>query len=97
MSPSDEQEVPLVPPLVDRVVRRAFCLSAVDRICRDLMESLKKDRGVDYGSGVSSPLTGKLAAMDDLIMFRVQFCGGAIDVIARDYRVEMREHESRTI
>lgn len=55
---------------------------------RDLMQSQKKDWGVKYAPGVVSPLARKLAAMDDLIAFRVQFFGGAVEVIARDYRVQ---------
>jgi len=55
---------------------------------RDLIQSQKKDWGVEYASGVMSPLTRKLAATADLVAFRVQFFGGAIDVIARDYEVE---------
>ena len=64
----------------------------VDRL-RDLMQSQKKDWDVQYATGVVSPLTKKLAAMDDLILFRVQFCGGTVEVIARDYEVLMVEKE----
>jgi hypothetical protein len=55
---------------------------------RDLIRSQKKDWDITYAPGVESPLTSKLAAMDDLISFRVQFFGGAVDVIARNYEVQ---------
>jgi hypothetical protein len=55
---------------------------------RHLMESQKKDWGVDYVGTAVSPLTQKLAALDELVFFRVKFCGGAVDVIAREYEVE---------
>jgi len=56
---------------------------------RDFMQSQKKDWDADYNSGSESPLTKKLATMDHFVSFRVQFFGGAIDVIAQDYTVEM--------
>jgi hypothetical protein len=55
---------------------------------RDLIRSQKKDWDITYAPGVESPLTSKLAAMDDLISFRVQFFGGVVDVIARNYEVQ---------
>jgi hypothetical protein len=55
---------------------------------RDLMQSQKKDWGVDYVGTAVSPLTQKLAALNELVFFRVQFCGGAVEVIAREYQVE---------
>ena len=58
---------------------------------RDFMQSQKKDWEVDYNSLPESPLTRKLAVMDHLVSFRVQFFGGAIDVIAQDYIVETRD------
>jgi hypothetical protein len=36
MNPQEDQEPPLLPPTVDRVVRRAFCLSAV--VCRSFID-----------------------------------------------------------
>jgi hypothetical protein len=55
---------------------------------RDLMQSQKKDWGVEYAATAISPLADKLAALDELVSFRVQFFGGAVDIIARDYVVE---------
>ena len=54
---------------------------------RDLIHSQKKDSDVAYAPGVESPLTRKLAAMDAFVAFRVQFFGGVVDVIARNYQV----------
>src|SRR5262245_39736217 len=47
---------------------------------RDLVRSQKKDWDITYAPGVESPLTTKLAAMDDLVAFRVQFFGGVVEV-----------------
>jgi hypothetical protein len=55
---------------------------------RDLMQSQEKDWDVGYGSGVESPLIKKFAEIDHLIAFRVQFFGGAIDVIAHEYAIQ---------
>lgn len=55
---------------------------------RDLMQSQKKDWGVEYAGTSTSPLVEKLSALDELVFFRVQFFGGAVDVIAREYVVE---------
>ena len=55
---------------------------------RDLMQSQKPDWGVEYVGEAVSPLINKLGALDELVFFRVQFCGGAVDVIAREYQVE---------
>ena len=55
---------------------------------RDLMQSQKKDWGVEYAGTSISPLAEKLAALSELVSFRVQFFGGVVDVIARDYVVE---------
>jgi len=54
---------------------------------RDLMQSQKKDWGVEYEGTSVSPLVGKLTELSGLVCFSVQFCGGAVDVIARDYTV----------
>ena len=54
---------------------------------RHLMETQKGDWGVEYGPSVVSPLDSKLAA-DDLVSFRVQLFGGAIEVVARGFEVE---------
>jgi hypothetical protein len=53
-----------------------------------LMRSQQKDWDVEYGHGVRSPLTKKLDSIDELVFFRVQFFGGAVDVVARDFQVE---------
>lgn len=55
---------------------------------RDLIRSQKKDWDITYAPGVETPLTTKLAAMDDFVSFRVQFFGGVVDVIARNYEVQ---------
>ena len=55
---------------------------------RDLILSQKKDGDVAYAPGAESPLTRKLAAMGDFVSFRVQFVGGVVDVIARNYQVQ---------
>jgi hypothetical protein len=55
---------------------------------RDFMQSQKKDWGVKYAGTSVSPLVKKLATLDELVFFRVQFFGGAVDVIAREYQVE---------
>lgn len=55
---------------------------------RDLMQSQKKDWGVEYADASASPLAEKLAGLDELVFFRVQFFGGAVEVVARDYVVE---------
>jgi hypothetical protein len=58
----------------------------LDRM-RDLMQSQKKDWGVEYEGTSVSPLVGKLSELGELVCFHVQFFGGAVDVIARDYSV----------
>lgn len=55
---------------------------------QNLMESQKHDWDVQYAGTAVSPLSKKLAALTELIFFRVQFFGGAVDVIAREYQVE---------
>jgi hypothetical protein len=55
---------------------------------RDLIHSQKKDWDLTYAPGVESPLTKKLAAMGELVAFRLQFFGGVVDVVARNYQVE---------
>ena len=58
---------------------------------RELIRSQKNDWDITYAPGVESPLTSKLAAMDDFVAFRVQFFGGVVDVIARNYEVQTVE------
>jgi|SRR5687768_9413758 len=55
---------------------------------RDFIHSQKKDWDVAYASGVESPLSQKLLVMHDFVAFRVQFFGGVVDVLARNYEVK---------
>jgi hypothetical protein len=55
---------------------------------RDFIHSQKKDWDVAYASGVESPLSKKLLVMNEFVAFRVQFFGGVVDVLARNYQVE---------
>jgi len=57
---------------------------------RNLMQSQQKDWDVNYTGTATSPLTKKLAALQNLVFFRVQFFGGAVDIIAREYNVIIR-------
>ena len=59
-------------------------------LMRELMESQKRDWDVGYAS-MKSPLDKKLAAMDELVCFRVQFFGGVVEIIAREFAVEGRD------
>lgn len=61
--------------------------SNLDRV-RDFMQVQKKDWGVEYAADAVSPLTKKLAALEELVFYRVQFCGGVVEIIAREYQVE---------
>ena len=54
---------------------------------RDLMEAQRKDWGVEYEGTSVSPLVSKVTELGELVCFRIQFFGGALDVIARDYTV----------
>lgn len=53
-----------------------------------LMQSQTRDWGVKYASNMSSPVDSKLKEMNELVSFRVQLCGGVIEVIARQYEVD---------
>ena len=55
---------------------------------RDLVRSQKKDWDVTYAPGDESPVNGKMDAMNAFVAFRVQFFGGTVEVIARNYEVE---------
>lgn len=55
---------------------------------RDLIRSQKKDWDLTYAPGVESPIDRKLDAIDGFVAFRVQFFGGVVDVIARNFQVE---------
>jgi hypothetical protein len=56
-------------------------------LMRELMESQKTLWNVDYGSTIS-PLDHKLEALGECANFRVQFFGGVVEIIARDFRVQ---------
>jgi hypothetical protein len=56
-------------------------------LMRELMQSQKGDWDVGYGKR-RSPLDDKLDVMDELVCFRVQFFGGVVEVIARDFLIE---------
>lgn len=56
-------------------------------LMRELMQSQKRDWDVGYGS-MRSPLDDKLEAMAELVCFRVQFFGGAVEIIAREFLIE---------
>jgi len=55
---------------------------------RNLVESQKHDWDVHYAGTSGSLLSQKLASLKELVFFRVQFFGGAVEVIAREYQVE---------
>jgi hypothetical protein len=55
-------------------------------LMRSLMQSQEKDWDVKYAGTSTSPLTKKLAKLDELVFFRVQFFGGAVEVIGREYQ-----------
>jgi len=54
---------------------------------RHLMHSQKFDWGVEYSDRAVFRFSEKTAAVGDLVFFLVQFCGGAVEVIAREYHV----------
>jgi hypothetical protein len=53
-----------------------------------LMQSQTRDWGVKYSSDMRSPLDWKSEVMNEFVCFRVQFCGGVVEIIARRYEVE---------
>jgi len=56
-----------------------------------LMQSQTRDWGVKYAADMRSPLDLKSDAMNEFVCFRVQFCGGLVEIIARRYEVESIE------
>jgi hypothetical protein len=60
---------------------------------RELMLSQKKDWDVVYAAGSESPLSQKVGMLHQFVAFRVQFFGGVIEVIARNYDVETVDQE----
>lgn len=59
-------------------------------LMRELMQAQKRDWDVGYGT-MRSPLDDKLDGLDELVYFRVQFFGGVVEVIAREFLIEGRE------
>lgn len=53
-----------------------------------LMQSQARDWGVEYTANMSTPLDRKAQVMNELVFFRVQLCGGVVEIIARRYEVE---------
>lgn len=53
-----------------------------------LMQSQTRDWGVKYTADMSTPLDRKAQVMNELVCFRVQLCGGVVEIIARRYEVE---------
>lgn len=61
-------------------------------LMRELMQSQKRDWNVRYeGAKVRTPLDIKLDSLGELVCFRVQFFGGAVDIVAREFLVESVE------
>ncbi len=56
-------------------------------LMRELMQSQKRDWGVGYGK-MRSPLDAKLDAIDTLVCFRIQFVGGVVEIIAKEFLIE---------
>lgn len=52
-----------------------------------LMRSQKADWGVKYSQKTRTPLERKLECVGELVIFRVQFFGGIVEIIARDFCV----------
>ncbi|SRR5258707_10128841 len=52
-----------------------------------LMQSQTRDWGVKYATDMRSPLDWKSDVMNEFVCFRVQFCGGLVEIIARWYEV----------
>lgn len=53
-----------------------------------LMRSQTRDWGVTYPADIGSPLDRKAGVMNEFVWFRVQFFGGVVEIIARQYEVE---------
>lgn len=54
---------------------------------REFMQSQQCDWDVGYGK-LRSPLDAKLNVIDEFVCFRVQFFGGVVEVIAREFLIE---------
>jgi hypothetical protein len=57
----------------------------------NLMQAQTRDWGVNYAADMRSPLDSKSDAMSEFVCFRVQLCGGLVEIIARQYEVESVE------
>jgi hypothetical protein len=56
-------------------------------LMREFMQSQKRDWDVGYGK-MRSPLDAKLDAIDTLVFFRIQFFGGVVEIIAKEFLIE---------
>jgi len=63
---------------------------------RNLVESQMQDWDVRYTGTAKSPVSKKLSDSSGLIFFRMQFFGGVVDIIARDFQVESDDEPTQT-
>jgi hypothetical protein len=56
-----------------------------------LMQSQVRDWDVKYPADVRSPLDWKADVMNEFVCFRVQFYGGLVEIIARQYEIDSVE------
>jgi hypothetical protein len=77
--------------LADNLPPNTSCVDAHTdpQFLSGLMQSQEKDWDVNYAGTSTSPLAKKLAALDKLVFFRVQFFGGVIEVVARAYQLNL--------
>ena len=52
-----------------------------------LMQSQMRDWDIKYPADMRSPLDWKAEVMNEFVCFRVQFFGGLVEIIARQYEV----------
>ena len=57
---------------------------------KNLMESQKRDWTISYASGLTTVFMKKLELLEEFVFFRVQFFGGAVEIVAKMYQVENR-------
>ena len=55
-----------------------------------LMQSQTGDCDVKYPADARGPLDWKAGVMNEFVCFRVQFCGGLVEVVGRGYEIEER-------
>jgi hypothetical protein len=55
---------------------------------RNLIEVQKQDWDVQYANKANSPIDKKLNCLVEFVFFRVQFFGGVVEVVAREYNIE---------